>query len=572
MNRHKTWLTAAAVGVAFIAAIPMGSTAQPPSAGRAAAPAPPNQGVDKMCETNMPIQPSGSDWTHLGVDDNSSRYQPKPGIKAADVPKLKLKWSFAMAGGGGPTVIGDWLFIANRNGRFYALDAKTGCVHWVSNAAGRTTPMVVKSAVSPSGWVTLVGDRNRTVRAIDAQSGKDIWKSDPLEANPVAGITGTPVISGDRVFVPLTSSEEVAARQDNYACCTFRGSLATLDLKTGKKIWQTYVITEPLKPTRKNAKGVQLQGPAGGAIWSAPTVDEKRGLVYIATGDSYTEADTECADAIVAMDIKTGKTRWTSQVTEADNFIMGCLEKAKVTNCPTPDGPDHDFGATPILMKVGGKQVLVSGQKSGMVYGMNPDTGKVLWSTKVGMGSGLGGIEWGMAADPKRVFVAISDGLNLLDEIMRPQGVILIADAQPKGKPGLSAVDPGTGKILWTTPAPIAPCKYAGDRSRDTAKGACIRAQSAAPGAMPGVVFSGTMDGWFRAYDAATGKIVWQYSTTAQTYDTVNGVKGQPGGSIDGMGPAIAGGMVYTMSGFNGAAQTGGNAVNVLLAFSVDGK
>jgi polyvinyl alcohol dehydrogenase (cytochrome) len=80
------------------------------------------------------------------------------------------------------------------------------------------------------------------------------------------------------------------------------------------------------------------------------------------------------------------------------------------------------------------------------------------------------------------------------------------------------------------------------------------------------------MDGWLRAYDASTGKIVWAFSTTAQTYDTVNGVKDQPGGSIDGTGPTIAGGMLYTMSGFNGAARTGGNGTNVLLAFSLDGR
>jgi polyvinyl alcohol dehydrogenase (cytochrome) len=318
---------------------------------------------------------------------------------------------------------------------------------------------------------------------------------------------------------------------------------------------------------------VQLQGPAGGAIWSAPTVDEKRGLVYMATGDSYTEADTKGADAIVAMDIKTGKTRWSNQVTGGDNFVMGCTEVVKTTNCPTPDGPDFDFGSSPILMTVaGGKQVLVSGQKSGIVYGMDPVTGKTLWTRKLGTGSAIGGVEWGMASDPKRVFVANSDAINLMDAVMRPKGVLIIGTAQAPGKPSLSAVDPLTGKVAWTTPTPVAPCHYAGDRANDYAKGACINASSAAPAAMPGVVFSGATDGWFRAYDAATGKIVWEYSTTAQTYDTVNAIKGQPGGSIDGMGPAIAGGMVYTMSGFSGASRTGGNPINVLLAFSVDGK
>jgi polyvinyl alcohol dehydrogenase (cytochrome) len=510
----------------------------------------------------------------VGLDPGSHRFQRNPGFKPADVSRLKLKWAFAMPGGGMPTVIGDWLFTTNRNGRFYALDAKTGCVRYVVEGVGsRTTPMIVKSPASPSGWITYIGLRNRTVKAFDAQTGKALWTSPVLETNPVAGITGAPVVAGDQVFVPLTSGEEGAARQATYPCCSFRGGVAALDAATGKQQWLTRVVTEPLLPLRKNASGTQLYGPAGGAIWSAPTVDAKRGLIFVATGDSYTDAPTKGADAIVAIEMKTGKIRWSNQVTEADNFIIGCTDAVKAANCPTPVGPDYDFGASPILFHLaGGKDILLSGQKSGVVYGMDPDTGRMLWSRKLGAGSALGGVEWGMAADDKRLYVAISDIINLFDEIMRPKGVMVMGEPQPPGKPGLSALDPATGKVLWTTPAPVAPCHYAGDRSRDYTQGACVRAQSAAPSVTPGVVFSGTTDGWFRAYDAATGKILWAYSTTAQTYDTTNGVKGQPGGNIDGLGAAVAGGMVYVQSGWLGAANTGGNPVNVLLAFSVDGK
>jgi polyvinyl alcohol dehydrogenase (cytochrome) len=530
------------------------------------------RGVDVMCTSNPPIHETASDWRSVGYDASTSRFQRHPGLKAADVPKLKVKWAFAMSGGSMPTVIGDWLFITNRSGKFYALDAKTGCVHWVlEGVSSRTTPMIVKSAISPSGWATFVGERTRVVRAIDAQTGKEIWRSGQLENNPVAGITGTPAVSGDQLFVPLTSSEEPAARQLTYACCSFRGSLVALDLATGKTQWKTFVITEPLHPTHKNSAGVMMQGPAGGAIWSAPTVDAKRGVVYVATGDSYTDEPTKGDDAIDAIDMKTGKIRWSTQVTEKDNFIMGCENHSNLPNCPTPVGPDYDFGSSPILFTLAnGKQVVLSGQKSGIAYGMDPDSGKLIWKTAVGSGSALGGIEWGMAADDKRLYVPISDVINLFGEV---SGIPPVTDDKMgPPKPGLYALNPANGKFLWSTPAPRAPCHYAGNRSRDYAKGACIRAQSAAPSVMPGAVFSGTMDGWFRAYDPATGKIIWAFSTTAQTYDTVNQVKGQPGGSIDGMGPAIAGGMVYTMSGFQGASNTGGNAVNVLLAFSVDGK
>jgi polyvinyl alcohol dehydrogenase (cytochrome) len=532
-------------------------------------------GVDVLCAgPNPPIRPSGSDWTQQGFDSASSRFQPHPGLSAREVPRLKLKWAFAMSGGGMPAVVGDWLFIANRNGKTYGLDARTGCVRWAAQGAGsRNTPIVARSDLSPSGWVAYIGERDRRVRALDAQSGQTLWQSPVLETHRSSGITGTPVLAGGQLLVPLSSGEEGAARQDSYSCCTFRGSLVALDARTGQVNWRTAMIEGPLKAIGRNAAGVPLQGPAGAAIWSAPTIDETRGLVYVATGDSYTDAPAPMSDAIVALDLKTGKVRWANQVTANDNYVMGCPLVNRSANCPTNEGPDYDFGASPVLFTLkDGRQVLLAGQKSGVAYGIDPDTGKTVWSTKVGAGSHLGGVEWGIAVDGKRLFVPNADMVNLLDEALRPSGRNVEARPYGAARPGLTAIDPANGNVLWYTPAPKAPCRYAGDRSRDTAKGACIRAQSAAVSTMPGVVFSGTADGWFRAYDARTGKVIWGYSTTARTYDTVNRVKGQPGGSIDGLGPTIAGGMVYTMSGFNGSSNTGGNGINVLLAFSVDGR
>jgi polyvinyl alcohol dehydrogenase (cytochrome) len=541
--------------------------------GRGRGPAQPARptGVDKMCDTHPPIAAQPGDWPTLAVTPDMKRYQANPGLKASDVPKLKVKWAYSMSGGGLPTVVGDWLFVTNRTGKFYAMDAKTGCVHWVAEATSRTTPNIVRNPLSPSGWLTIIGERNRTVRAVDAQTGKTIWQSESLESVPAAGITGTPVIAGDRILVPLTSGEEGAAGSNSYECCKFQGALVSLDLKTGKQQWKTKVLPEPLRPLGKNSAGTQQYGPAGGAIWSAPTVDAKRGLVYVATGDSYTEAPTKGADAIVAIELATGKIRWSNQVTENDNFIMNCDRATKPANCPTPEGPDHDFGASTILFTLkNGKQILLAGQKSGEVYGIDPDKGDVIWKKKIGAGGALGGVEWGMGADPDRLYVTISDIALLFNEVNPDVG---IGPKSGEPKPGIYALNPANGAMVWATPAPKAPCTLTGDRSREYGKGACIRAQSAAPSAMPGVVFSGTTDGWFRAYDAKTGKIIWADSTTSRTYSTVNGVPNQPGGAIDGMGgPTIAHGMVYVMSGFNGASQTGGNGVNVLLAYSVDGK
>ncbi|MGZ5986948.1 MAG: outer membrane protein assembly factor BamB family protein, partial [Caulobacteraceae bacterium] len=518
--------------------------------------------ADPKCATNPPISATPGDWASMGIDDRSSRFQRRPGLTEADLPRLKVKWAFAMPGGGQPTVVGDWLFVTNRSGKFYALDTHTGCVHWsVDDLVARTTPMVIKSPISPSGWLTVVGQSDRIVRAFDAQTGKELWRSARLENHGSSVLTGAPVIAGDRLLVPISSIEEASAMSKAYACCTFRGSLAALDLKSGKLLWKTSMIDEPAQVIREKDTGQKVSGPAGAAIWAAPSLDLKRGLVYVVTGDSYTDIDTVGADAVVALEIATGKIRWRRQVTQKDNFVMGCGPQSASGNCPTPMGPDYDFGATPILMTLkGGKQVLVAGQKSGIAYGLNPDTGALIWKTQVGSGSALGGIEWGIGADDTAVYVPVSD-LALLFFEGRP--------GAPPARPGLNALDPATGAVLWSTPAPKAPCVYAADKGKPSR---CARAQSAAPAIIPGLVFEGGLDGWFRAYDAKTGKIVWEYSTTAQTYDTVNGVKGQPGGGIDGMGPTIANGMIFLTSGNNGAARVGSNGVNVLLAFSVDGK
>lgn len=523
--------------------------------------------VDKLCPAGKTLKASASSWALSGFDGASSRFQTHAGLTAQNVSRLKVKWSFSMEGGGQPAVLGNWVFATNRNGSFYALDGKTGCVIWsVLDAQSRNTPLVLKSAASPSGWMVVIGQLDKRVRAFDAQDGKTLWRSPVLDDHVAASLTGATTVSGDTLYVPVSSYEEAVSMSKAYACCTFRGSLVALNLRTGAQKWKTYSIKEaPRDYGRLNASGMGLKGPAGGAIWSAPTVDVARGLVYAATGDSYTDIDSEGSDAIIAFDMASGKIRWTQQVTAKDNFVMGCERKgaAATGNCPSPMGPDHDFGASPILFTLpGGKQVLLAGQKSGMAYGLSPDDGKQLWNTQVGVGGALGGIEWGMGADRAQLYVAMAD----LTGLFRAAS----GDKSPDlAKPGLSALDPATGKIKWYTPSPAAPCGL--HKSTYDLKG-CIRAQSAAPSVIPGAIISGTTDGWLRAYEAKTGKIIWEYSSTAQTFSTVNGVLAQVGGGFDGMGPAIADGMVFVMSGFNGASRVAGNGRNVLLAFSVDGK
>lgn len=520
------------------------------NAGRFRAPAMGVQPADVPCKTNPPIRPAAADWNGYGHDPAATRFQRASAVTPANVTRLKLKWAFSVSGGryGQPTVIGDHLFLTTGAGHAFSLDAATGCVHWRADLAGgsRTSPVVEHiPGVGSSGWVMFVGDARTSELALDAMTGKVIWKT-PVQSHPRGVLTGGAAYHDGTVYVPLSSYEETTATTADYGCCTFSGEVVALDARTGAIRWRTPVLPKA-EPTRRNAAGTQLYGPAGAAIWSQPSIDAKRARVYVATGDSYTEVEAPRSDAVVAFDAASGKIAWDNQVTRADNFLIAC-GPMKSVNCPLGEtGPDHDFGATPILAKLpGGGQMLLAGQKSGAVYGIDPDSGKLLWTTKVGAGSALGGVEWGMAYDGAKLYVTISDIATLI------------------GKPGLYALDPATGKVLWSVPAPKVACGFKTPR--------CSNAHSAPPTAVPGLVFTGSHDGWLRAYASGNGKPLWSFDTGKGGFATTNGVKDQPGGSIDATGAVAADGRLYVISGYSGATGAFGNPLNVLLAFSVDGK
>ncbi|HEX5734181.1 MAG TPA: PQQ-binding-like beta-propeller repeat protein [Blastocatellia bacterium] len=493
------------------------------------------------------IDLNGPQWNGWGRDLENSRYQPKPGIKAEDVARLKVKWAFAHPGPmatGQPTVIGDRIFLTTEMGQIFCLNARTGCTYWTMNAGA-----AVRAAISvgplPAGsrarFAIYFGDEKSTVQALDAATGKLLWKT-RIEDHLLSRITGSPVLYRNRIYVPVSSFEETAGRDARYECCTFRGSIVALDAYTGKIIWKSYTVQQEPKPFKKNSSGTQMYGPAGGAIWSAPTLDLKRKVVYAGTGNSYTDVETHHSDAIIALDMETGKLKWTNQITPRDNFLVGCRQPG-VGNCPEQAGPDYDFGSSPVLRTLpGGKQVLLCGQKSGVIYALDPDNdGKRLWEVKVGNGGALGGIQWGITVDAENVYVPVAD----------------VSGAARR--PGITALKIATGEKLWHVPAPPAKCSWGATR--------CNNSQSAAATAIPGVVFSGTADGHLRAYSTKDGAILWDYDT-AQMTDTVNGGRAR-GGALDGGGPTVVNGVLYTNSGYGRLV---GQPGNLLLAFTVDGK
>jgi polyvinyl alcohol dehydrogenase (cytochrome) len=548
--------------------------------GRQPGEAPPVKIADVKCATDGPISVTPGSWTKIAVDKENTAFQKTPGLKVADIPKLKLKWawSFRASTYSQPVVVGDHMFITSGSGGgFYSLDANTGCYHWKNAAVtSRTTPMVEhRAGLSPSGWVTFlsIAGAGNQVAAYDLADGKQLWISKPVETVGASHLTGTPALWGDTLYVPVSGAEE---GRSSGECCTFRGSLVALDAKTGEKKWQTYFIKEPRTPTRVNRDGVQLQGPAGAAAWSSPTIDVKRHQVLVTTGNSTTDGPTIGTDSVIAIDLTTGKTNWNTQTYPNDNFLVNCTRPppsgVKAPNCPIANGPDYDYGASAIVATMkNGKDIILSGQKSGVVHAFDPKTGKVLWNNAVGVGSSLGGVEWGMASDGKLVYTGNSDLVRESEKYLQDTGAMDKSVFVPTPKPGLTAIDIATGKTVWHYDTPQTPCHYSATTTRGRPPG-CFHANSQAVTLIPGAIFAGSTQGWFRAHDSKTGKVLWEYDTTGQTYDTINGVKGQPGGSIDSMAATVVNGVVYVMSGYAGSAGVGNNNPNVLLAFSVDGK
>jgi polyvinyl alcohol dehydrogenase (cytochrome) len=502
---------------------------------------------------------TGKNWSGWGGNTNNTRFQDanNAGLTAAQASRLKVKWAFGFPGdldaNAQPTVYADRVFVGSQSGTVYSLSKETGCVHWFFKAAAAVRGAVTVAQLGTSADPMLTaffGDLGGNVYALDAMTGGRRW-SFKADAHPLARVVGSVVVHDGRLYVPVASAEETAGAPSTYECCKFRGSVGAYDALTGKQIWKTYTITEEPKPTKKNAVGTQLYGPSGGGVWSSPAIDPLKNVLYATTGDNYSAPASNMSDSFLALDRDTGKILWSRQMTVGDAWNTACRLTDK-TNCPDTSAPDFDFSSPPILVSLGnGKRALVAGQKSGMVHALDPDDGgKILWQQRVGTGGTLGGVQWGSSSDGTNVYVALSDIVRM--NIPNSLG----SNADPKTGGGLFAFDLKTGQRVWYTPP--APC---GTRPR------CSPAQSAAVSSVPGVVFSGSVDGHLRGYSTADGKVIFDFDSVGP-YKTVNEVPAR-GGSFDGPGPAIAGGMVFVSSGY---ARAGGIPGNVLLALSVDGK
>jgi polyvinyl alcohol dehydrogenase (cytochrome) len=492
----------------------------------------------------VPVAAANSEWPMWGYNLSNHRYNPNETIiTPANVQKLRVRWTFAFPNTGiasnQPTVIGDTAYVGSWNGSVYALDVATGKVRWEfsNNITGHIGSIRVGLLVTKD--LVLFGDQLGRFFAVSRNNGTLIWIQQEIGKHPLAQITGSPILYGDRVYVPMASREENAAAEADYTCCTFRGSLTALNINDGAIAWQFHTSEEP-KPRGTTSAGVKLYGPAGGGIWSTPAIDPEEGLIYVSTGNSYAPPASQYSNAILAINLKDGTLRWANQRTPDSWSNHGCDHATAEPNC-LGAGPDVGFGSAPLLFTVqtanGSRKLVAAEQKNGKLHALDARTGEVVWMQDVGQQTAH---PWGAAYDGKRIYIT--------DNTYAKNG-------------GVYALDPTTGKVVWKIGA--MPCTPGPEQPAS----ACWSGYMAAATSTPGLLWIGAMDGQMRAVDSGTGKVLWTYNT-AQIITGDNGVAGR-GGSIGPTNATIAGGQVYVMSGYSkwNERHLGGN---VLYVFGLD--
>ncbi len=469
----------------------------------------------------------GANW---GIEPSNMRNISKEmgGISSDNVDRLRVRWAIAMPGANRvrsqPTFAGGLLIVGSHSGIVYGLDPETGCSNWQFQASGEVRTGIAVSENS-DGATAFFGDVLANVYAVNAATGELVWRL-RADEHPNATITGSPTPHEGMLYVPVSSLEVSLAIDPEYECCTFRGSVVAVDIATGKQQWKTYTIQEEPGVSGQNPVGTNIIGPSGAVVWNSPSIDPQTNQLFVGTGENMSSPASLTSDALIAMDLETGKINWVFQAT-ANDVWNGACDTEWPENCPVEGGPDFDFGGATVVIdsKTHGRLV-VAGQKSGIVHAVDPETGELVWQTRVGRGGIQGGIHFGIAAHGNIILVPISD---MADGRTYPD----------PDRPGMHALDVDTGKILWST------------LHEDTCAGKayCHPGISQVSTVIGDLVFSGAMDGTARAYDISTGDIQWELAT-AWEFDSITGEKAM-GGSMGGAAGAVAlNGLLVLSSGY----------------------
>ena len=508
--------------------------------------------ADTMCALdnrtiNLEQSPS---FTFTRSDGNNPRHldAAQAGLTTDDFPKLELAWALAFPDTSGlraaPVIVGSTLFYsATDSGRVFALDINSGCAKWVYTADSRLRSSIAYSGIDES-HVLVFSDSAGMIHTVDARSGERIWIASGQASDNQGMLTGTPVVTGDKVIVPVSGSGVITGGNPNYECCENHGAVTALNLRSGEKLWEYHTMPAAEYTGQVSSTGVKQRGPSGAPIWTTPTVDEKRGQVYVTTGENTSHPTTNTSDAIIALDLETGEAKWVFQALENDMWNFGC--SARGPNCiilEDTNSVDFDFGGPAILVGMPDRDLLIAGQKSGDLWALDPDTGSLVWNQRVGEGTALGGNHWGIASNFDRAFMTIND----------PKGM------NGNSKPGIYSYFVGTGEPSWFYE--VQP-ECNDERSERLRRCESLFGFSATPLSVDGAVITGGLDGRLFVFNSESGELIYEYDTV-RDYETINGVEGY-GGSIDSHSISAGSGMVFVGSGYGQFRQVPGN---VLLAF-----
>ena len=531
---------------------------------------------------NIPAADNRKEYvTNWGFGNANRRFVPATaaGIDRDNVAGLELAWSLAFPKvtdmRSQPAIIGDTMYFGDKTGKVYAIDRKSGCIRRHTEVLSGIRSAITVATLGSGKKLLVFADSMASIYALDPDTLKTIWQQ-AARIYETSVITGSISFHNDRLFVPVSSYEVAVSGSPSHVCCKSHGGVIALDATSGAQLWQWHGTADATLQGQ-NRDGGDLYGPSGVSVWSTPAVDPKRNRIYIGTGENLSHPVTDTSDAIIALDMDSGALAWRFQALAGDAWNAACLNGG--ANCPQNPGGDFDFGASVIMAELpDGRELLLAGQKSGDVYALNPDPagdeGEVVWHRRVsnaGIGPDLaqsttnGGVHWGMALSGERVLVAAAD-----PERVRPDYI---------PKPGLHALNLASGEVLWFQPVTRG-CEIAEEDKpmiglqnmragkkielADQYRCSFYYGLSAAVLATPELVFSAGLDGRVRAFDIASGEILWQ-AETAKPFAADNGVTGH-GGAVDVSGQVLADGWLYVQSGYSMFGQLPGN---VLLAYRV---
>ena len=494
--------------------------------------------------------------TGWGYDTNRHVPSDISGLSNSHLNDLELKWSFGFPGAtrarSQPTIAMGAVFVGSQDGTVYAFDLETGCVRWTFAARAEVRTGITLGKRGPDKVPTAYfGDIIANLYAIDAETGEPIWQTS-ADDHHSATLTGTPAFADGNLYVPISSLEVVTAADPDYACCTFRGHVLAVNSNDGSIIWDSYSIPNPPISIATTRAGTKVFSPSGAPIWTSPTIDVARNLLIFGTGENYSSPADQNSDAVIAVRLDTGERLWSRQTFPDDAWNVACM-MIDNPNCPEEDGPDYDQSSSPLLVDLDDERTLVvAGQKDGRVFALDWETGQTkVWETKLGRGSIQGGVHFGMAAAGSTVFVPINDMNDTRNgEWLDPK----------KARPGISAIDAATGKVLWS---------HVQDNVCGEGRPFCDPGVSAPITATDDAVVAGHLDGFIRIYNSETGDIIWSFDTTESVTGT-NGVIAK-GGSMSGSGPALGDGHLVINSGYGLYNHEAGNALLVFAPPSEEG-